>query len=292
MKKKLSSIISILLFFLALLTPIKVFALNLEENFITLDVADENTLPRNFRKTSDLSILENSNYNLKGLSNLNISGSGEFSKLQLKNLINDINKDNIKIVDLRQESHGFVNGDAISWIGINNKANKGLSLDEVLLKEVTQLASIKLNSPLITDNGKKTLFPKLVLTESVLVKEFKKDYFRITVTDGEIPTEDMVDRFIDFVKTVPKDTWLHFHCKEGIGRTTMFMCIYDMMKNSKEVSFNDIKNRQLALANLPLSFFDKDNSKITFLEDFYNYTKSNNDNYNTSWKEFLNREVK
>ena len=29
------------------------------------------------------------------------------------------------IVDLRQESHGFLNGNAISWYGTRNAANEG-----------------------------------------------------------------------------------------------------------------------------------------------------------------------
>ena len=33
----------------------------------------------------------------------------------------------------------------------------------------------------------------------------------------------MVDYFIDFVENQPENTWLHFHCKAGAGRTTTFM---------------------------------------------------------------------
>ena len=32
----------------------------------------------------------------------------------------------------------------------------------------------------------------------------------------------MVDYFMEFIKNKPKDSWLHFHCKEGIGRTSTF----------------------------------------------------------------------
>ena len=46
----------------------------------------------------------------------------------------------------------------------------------------------------------------------------------------------------------------HFHCKEGIGRTTTFMIMYDIMKNYKEVSLNDIIKRQY----LPSGIKEKD----------------------------------
>ena len=89
--------------------------------------------------------------------------------------------------------------------------------------------------------------------------------------DGGIPTDDMVDYFIDIVKNQPKNSWFHFHCKEGIGRTSTFMIMYDMMKNYQSVSADEIIKRQLALANYKEStiesFYNKE--RIGFLNEFY-----------------------
>ena len=52
--------------------------------------------------------------------------------------------------------------------------------------------------------------------------------------------EDMINYFLDFVKNQPKDSWLHFHCKEGIGRTTTFMIMYDIIKNSDNYGLNRV----------------------------------------------------
>ena len=100
----------------------------------------------------------------------------------------------------------------------------------------------------------------------------------------------MIDYFIDFVQSQPNGSWLHFHCKEGIGRTTTFMIMYDIMKNHKDVELNDIIKRQVILSGMldedAESFYTGDHFK--FLSDFYNTYSSKptssiayntNDNY-------------
>jgi len=61
--------------------------------------------------------------------------------------------------------------------------------------------------------------------------------------------------------------------------TTTFMIMYDMIKNYKEVSSDDIIKRQLAFANFDgdavKSFKNKE--RMDFLSEFYNYLKVNGD---------------
>lgn len=236
------------------------------------------TLPKNFRKSSD-KIYSNENLNLYGLDNLNISGSGQFSKNGLSLIKDSIgNKMPITIVDLRQESHGFINGIPISFENALNNANIGLNTEEVLKDEVLRLNSIKLNSPITFYNTKKTIIPKEIETENTLTKNNKLSYIRIPVTDSNLPTDAIVDYFVDFVKKQPKNSWLHFHCKEGIGRTTTFMIMYDIMKNCHNVSLNDIINRQILLSKLTENntkdFYT--GKRFEFLNKFYNKCKENN----------------
>ncbi|MBE6050400.1 MAG: hypothetical protein E7214_07010 [Clostridium sp.] len=73
-------------------TTIKAFSENHDDYILRLDFIDKNKLPLNFRKTTDLSNLSNSNLDLIGLGNLNISGSSEFTNLSL-----DLLKNNLKI---------------------------------------------------------------------------------------------------------------------------------------------------------------------------------------------------
>lgn len=244
------------------------------------DSSNTKTLPKNFRKTNDLSSIENIKYlNLEGLPTLNISGSEQFTEFNLPLLIENIDNDfNIVDIDLREESHGFINGFAISFANQNNSANKNLAYNEVINKEDEDLSSIKVGESLILYNNNKEIIPKIVQNEEEITKSKKLSYFRIPVTDGGLPNEDMIDRFVSFVSELPENTWLHFHCKAGIGRTTTFMIMYDIMKNCNNVTLDDIIARQVLLANLnskdSIDFFME--RRYSFLSDFYNNCKNSN----------------
>ncbi|WP_290443199.1 phytase [Clostridium sp. CF012] len=256
----------------------------LDDNNINLvaDTQNYNGMPYHFRKSSDLiNTQSKSDLNVSGLNTLNISGSQQFSEFNLPLIMESIgNTLPITVIDLRQESHGFINGAPVSWANARNDANIGLTMDQVLLDEYIKLSSIKLNVPITFYNHKNiTVVPTKVEDEDYLVNSKSLSYERIPVTDGKIPTDDMVDYFVCLVKLQPKNTWLHFHCKQGIGRTTTFMIMYDMMKNSKRVSADDIINRQLLLANFDESHIKSfsNNERINFLQNFYKYCKDNTD---------------
>ena len=247
---------------------------------LVLDSQNYYDMPKHFRKsTSQLNTLGNENLNLKGLDTLNISGSHQFSEYNLPLIINSIGTSlPITVVDLRQESHGFINGFPVSFANAKNDANIGLTMEQVLQNEYIKLNSIKLNMPITFYNHKNiTIVPTRVEDENHLVNSKSLSYIRIPVTDGKIPTDDMVDYFVKLVTLQPINTWLHFHCKQGIGRTTTFMIMYDMMKNSREVTANDIINRQLLLANFDESHIKSfnNNESVNFLFDFYKYCKEN-----------------
>lgn len=258
---------------------------------LVLDSRNNNEIPKKFRKSSDISNVEkNKNINLSGLNTLNISGSKQFSEQNLPLIISNIKTSlPITVVDLRQESHGFINGLPVSWANKKNDANIGLTKAEVLEDENNKLKSIKLNSPISFYNDPdKTIIPTKVENEEQLVKHNSLSYVRIPVTDTKLPTDDMVDYFVDVIKSNPKDTWYHFHCKQGIGRTTTFMIMYDMMKNAKEVSADDIIKRQLLLAgfneNQMKSFYN--DKRSTFLQSFYKYSKENGNDFKIKWSDW------
>ncbi|EOU1948872.1 phytase, partial [Clostridium perfringens] len=261
---------------------------------LVLDTKNINNLPNNFRTTSDLERLKNlSNINMKGLDTLNISGSQQFSPNNLSLLVTSIKTTlPITIVDLRQESHGFINEYPVSWKGEKNDANLGLTRTEVIDTERKLLNSITLGTPIQFFNDPKlTVIPEKVLSENQLVKANSMDYVRIPVTDGKLPTYEMVDFFVQYVNSIPKDSWLHFHCKEGIGRTTTFMIMYDIMKNYNNATLDEIINRQLALSGIKeksiLSFPSKE--RLDFFTKFYEYVKEQNNDFKISWSQWLNK---
>jgi protein-tyrosine phosphatase len=301
MKKYMHFVLRIMLIVLCLFLNITHYPKALSDLNFLEDYPNNNTLPHHFRKSTDeISEAADNNINLKGLDTLNISGSGQFSESALS-LIKDSIPNNFKIIDidLRQESHGFVNGIAVSWENEKNNANIGLSLSEVLSTEKTLLNSIKIGSPITFYNTKETIVPKHVQNELELTTSKGIGYLRIPVTDGHVPTDDMIDYFIKFVNNQPKDTWLHFHCKAGIGRTTTFMIMYDIMKNYKDVSLNDIIKRQVVLSNMSeksaQGFYSGHHFK--FLNDFYNdYTSKNTsvmnyENLDNSYDSYIRNSV-
>ena len=273
---------------------IKAISRDYDKYILKLDFIDEDNLPFNFRKTTDLKRLENSNLDLVGLNKLNISGSAEFTKLSLEALKRNIDSDfPITVVDLRAEPHGFINGNAVNWL-VNTEEideNHKISLEQVTEIENKLLASIPLNksiSLLKTKNDNKiNLIPTLVKNEINLTKSANLNYFRIPVIDNKRPTDDMVDRFITFINDLPKDYWIHFHCDMGDGRTTTFMSMFDIMRNSNNIEFNNILKRQAILGNINLDIFDEREPRLLFLKNFYQYTRDNKDNFKTLWSEWI-----
>lgn len=270
----------------------KTSALNKGEIIIVLESSrHNNVVPKRLRRTTDLSsIVDRIELNLKGLGTLNISGSQQFTPNNIDLMLGAINTDlPLTVVDLREESHGFVNGSAFSYSNDNNDANRGLSKEEVLLDEKTKLSEIKMGS-------KMTFFNKphieievnKIQDEKELTKSRDLGYMRVTVTDKTMPLDNMVEYFVETVNSLNEDTWLHFHCKHGVGRTSTFMIMYDMMKNHKTVEAKDIINRQLALAGFKQSTIETYLSENTlrFLNNFYEYVKENSDDYKVKWSEY------
>lgn len=260
---------------------------------LILDTTNYEVMAKNFRKSSDLiKIGSGKNLNFTGLSSLNTSGSSQFSGENLSLLIDAIATPlHIVDIDLRQESHGFINGLPVSWANAKNDANMGMSFGQVLKDESSKLRSIKPGVPLSFYNHPGiSIVPKRVENESRLAGSKGLSYVRIPVTDGKIPTDDMVDCFVSLIKALPADTWLHFHCKEGIGRTTTFMIMYDMMRNYKNVSADDIINRQLLLDNLDESGIKsfENQERTAFLKSFYEYCKQNGDSFDIKWSYWKN----
>ncbi|WP_242874995.1 MULTISPECIES: fused DSP-PTPase phosphatase/NAD kinase-like protein [Clostridium] len=267
---------------------------------LVVDNDNKIALPKNYRSTST-KINKQTSINLNGLSTMNMSGSGAVSQNSLKLIKENIGKYPTIDVDLREESHLFVNGIGVSWYGKKDDENINLTQDQVVNDEKNKLNTIKASKELkINSKSKKSVGNiskindiKNVQTEEQLAKSLGIGYVRFAVPDHKRPQDVEVDSFISFIKKLPSGTWLNFHCRGGVGRTTTFMAMYDMMKNAKNVSFNDIMKRQQLIggANL-LSGQDASSAsdaktRSKFLKDFYNYCYENNDNFNTTWSQWI-----
>jgi hypothetical protein len=273
---------------------------------LMIDGCDEEALPRNFRKMNDpLRQTGEKPPSVVGLSGLRASGSGQFSAKELVALRKALGKGPAIIVDLRQESHGFVNGIAISWCGEGNCTNLGKSREEVLKDEQGQLDDLKKKLRITACEFKsrkknspgqffpEEMKPREVMSEAELARASGFGYMRFPIPDHRRPQDDEVNRFLAFVRNLPEGTWLHFHCRAGVGRTTTFLAMYDMMQNASRVSLADIIRRQVLLGGMDLSIKSAmavegdlapySLERAEFVARFYDYCRANTDKFKTPW---------
>lgn len=282
-----------------------VFAVENQKVLLVIDAKNEPVLPKNFHTTSD-PLPANQTVDTKGLEKLHIAGGAQFSEQGLKKIKERIPGLKL-IVDLRKESHGFIDGNAVSWYGPENAANCGKNYDDVIKTEKQLLDALRA-SPAVTlyeivskSDGKITKTKSIVVSphdiadEKTVTKRNHLYYMRLVVNDHLAPETQEVDDFINAVRKIPRGIWLFFHCRGGAGRTTTFMVMYDIMRNAKEVSFEDILKRQKLLGGEDLENFgklsdvyksDAAKQRFKFLTEFYQYARTNNDRFKTPWSEW------
>lgn len=328
MKNKL--ILSLLLFLGALAIFIykdKIFSV-FSKNHSTLPLLIKNWKSnmqgnfRNFRTTQSLSSKKAKKKKYKGLSKVQASGSAQIFYEHLKELQNRLPGKKIIVVDLRQESHGFIipesqgsiNRLPVSWYGLQNTVNTDKSLDEIESDEVKRLSQLADNHATVytlvkgekgaPHSGTDPLTVKVnhYLTEKDICDMAGVGYIRIPIQDFHAPEDEQVDRFVELIKNLDKNDWLHFHCSAGRGRTTTFMAMYDMMLNANKISLKDIVERQIKLGgvNLLTDYSKKHNWKYYhylkrahFITKFYDYAKEASKNkFKQKWSDWLKQSSK
>lgn len=218
----------------------------------------------------------------------------------------------IYVLDLRQESHGYLNGNAITLCNKYNWINLGKNREEVTTLEKHWLNDLALSGMianiLSTDefsrqdyNAGKNINVETVASEADLLKKTGFHYLRLAVTDHRAPLPADVDVFVEQVSNLPANSWLHIHCRGGKGRSMTFMAMYDMLKNADKVSFDDIIARQ---ASIP-PFYDlkqvvRDNSELTtyyferliFLGEFYEFAQQRLSGSLQSWSQWKEERIR
>lgn len=243
--------------------------LMLREGLPTINAIDEkDILPACFRMSKVIALPQDRSVNQTGLDTLNLSGSSQFSELSLEALIKKIGK-KFTIINLRQEDGGFVEPEegkgAIAfsrlmkmpwWTGEDPAGNRTVEeiekSEDALMESVMSSKNYTIygtgDSYAPKDNHKILyridIAAKRALTEKQMAAEKNLGYFRIPDKKFGNMEFEHVDMFVDIVKNLPQEQWVHFHCKKGQSRTTLFMIMYDMMRNADKVSAEEIILRQ------------------------------------------------
>lgn len=276
-------------------------------NHWRLDADKDKSEPRSFRLMTDSwhREIKGSEPPREGLDALRMSAGGQPSLATLSWLRDKITVASsapaqIYIVDLRQESHGYVNGLPVSWRGKHNIANHGKSTAEVLQDEKKWLNSLigrtiefvpmgKTDTKLF---GSHTVKVDAVQTEEEAVRAAGMNYARFAVPDGEwADNPQTIDDFLTFVKNLPPEAWLHFHCHAGHGRTTTFAVMYDKLQNPK-IPIEMIVSRQYLLDGTDLLAENKANNhdgigarhRAEMIRLFGKYVESDTD---LSWSQWM-----
>lgn len=234
------------LFLLVLFLVNPVFSYAKEATIPVFDNTENNQsqLPRNFRDLSSLGI--------------NAIASAQFSATQLQEVKKLYPKDKIIVIDLRQENHGFINNEAVSWHSIFEMANNNKTVSQIKIDEASTLNFAKKNGEFVVNkvlerNRERgwynSIYPQVVTVKSAtseeeLVKQQGFSYKRFPIRDFDIPDKKQLNEMISFIKSLPQDEKIYVHCAGGKGRTGMFLIIVDILQNSKTTTLDKIFTRQ------------------------------------------------
>jgi|GEM_PF-2921936 len=234
-------------------------------------------MPRNFRDLKSLGI--------------NAIASSQFSESQLQEVRKRYPDEKITIVDLRGESHGFINGNPVTWHTVFEKGNQDKTLSEISSDESDRLnlaekdQQIIINKILKKDRANgwhKEISPIVIdvnqaISEKDLAEKNGFEYQRFPIRDLDVPNETEFTRMVNFIKTLPQDQKLYVHCALGKGRTGTFLVLLDIIKNGKTTKLKEIFERQNKLGAARLDKISEEESwskeiarnRLKIIENFY-----------------------
>jgi hypothetical protein len=168
----------------------------------------------------------------------------------------------IVVVDLRKESHGFLNGAAVSWYATNNWGCVGLtrgeaqSLESVRLKLLAGAAETVVATKDDVKSsrvGGESWPVSQVLDERALVEASGARYLRIPIDDHCGPEEDVVAELVRVASEIDASTHVHVHCRGGKGRTSTALAILDMVRGADGTSLEALAARRATIDGYDLA---------------------------------------
>lgn len=265
-----------------------------DATYALLVLDDDGTEARRFRSTTLLPPM--GELPVDGLAALRCSASAQPSVTAFRDVrrrLGEVAAKDLYVVDLRQESHGFLNEAAVSWYAEANWGAAGLFDEEAQALEALRLrllglaervrvgdvATIKRGAPASFTTWER---PR-VTGEAGAFGLAPGHYVRLPVTDHARPSDGVVDRFVALVQGLPEGAHVHLHCRGGKGRTATFMALHDMLRNAGRASLDAILDRQAVLNGYDLRKEAARGSakaaligdRAAFVREFYAYAREN-----------------
>lgn len=162
--------------------------------------------------------------NSSDLAGLHLSGSAEFTPASFSKIVADAQRP-VVVFDLRQESHAFIDGHAVTWQALHDWSNIGKTSEAVILDERKKLEALKSREVVPVYTGDCAPHPQVpvlpcrdLMTELDLVENGSHGarYLRLTVTDHARPSDAMIDHFLLLLRAIAHKHHCHFHCRAGI----------------------------------------------------------------------------
>lgn len=203
------------------------------------------------------------NVDLRGLREMNLSGGRAPRFPDLQRRLSHIKLNKI-IVDVKCEPHGYINGIPTSFLGYN--VNRPGSRHYLRRLFWTRTMEEK---------------PEAMISEEEEAKKYGFSYRTVNIGSKFTAVDEYIDDIVNFIDNVPKDTWVHVHCSNGRGRTSMIHVMFDIMKNAPMVAVEDILKRQQLLGSVDLKDTtvwkkgtyntDQLEARKQFIYDFYTF---------------------
>ena len=212
-----------------------------------------------------------------GLVALRASGSSQFSDAGWAGIVQILARragvdasTPLVVVDLRQEPHALMDGQPVSWRTEANDLNAHRARAALLADEADRIAALQgqATPPLqrvckVKDaQGRKHALytpeplpapPRTLQSEADWALAQGLQFWRLPMTDHTgAPSDASVDAFLQLVAGRRSDDWLHFHCRGGQGRTSLFMAMLDMVAHARHLSVAQVVARQRALGGVDL----------------------------------------
>lgn len=227
--------------------------------------------------------------NREGLDRLNAFGSGFINYRDLKPLLIQ-NSNKLHMVNLLHDQLYYYNDRCLRWYGLGytDKTFGNVMFTHKPFKfAYKSIIRFIFGTPPVND-------PSRFKTEEQIIRELGGNYsIPLKNNPDWLTHQEFVEDLIKFFETLPEGATVYFHCSHGRGRTTTFLVLYDIFKNGKKVSLQDIANRHYCLGRedvldtelLATGTWTQEGliARKKFVEHFYAYMNDPKGYHHQSW---------